>query len=150
MIYTNSIEGYCNNPLSEDQIRSISQTLQERARRKSILLGAYAITSLLAVILIGLGAYSTVSAQEAAEAVVGTLAASLFFGLLLKQTLHPYLSVTIKIGETDMAISPDFFNEIPNPLLESLPSPMARQLVENIQRAGRKALVFEQNLMGKL
>jgi len=76
--------------------------------------------------------------------------AAIVGGYLLQQVLEPYVGVTISIHEIDVADSPEFFNDVRDCSFEPLSSPMAKTLVENIQKSGRNMLVFEKNLINKL
>lgn len=159
MIYTNSIEGYCSKPLSEDQIQSIKHTLHQRAKRKIVWLAIYVVISILAVMILGalIAGYEPLAIHPNGNQLVAVMSFSaiLLFaafvgGLLFKRVLEPYVWVTIAIHEVDMASSPEFFDNVEHPSVESLGSPLARKLVENIQKSERGMLVFERNLINKL
>jgi len=159
MIYTNSIEGYCNKPLTEDQIQSLKHVLHERAKRKIIWLVSYALIMFFVVMTFGglIACAEPPVTDPHGNQLLAAIGFSLFLsfavlvgGMLLNQAVEPYVAVTLAIHEIDMASSPEFLDEVDNHCFENLSSPLARKLAENIQKSGRNMLVFEKNLINKL
>lgn len=150
MNYSNSIEGYCQNPLSIDQVRwlkirvakgvmtyTIASKLYLAA---SIISGAAFILTTLLGVLSGLGVF------------LGFMAVLcvLLLGGACVQGLAAHKGISLKIHGVNMATSETFADYTDAPSDASIASALVKTLMESIRKQERSMLQFEKDLINRL
>ncbi|MBD8088976.1 hypothetical protein IFT48_03205 [Pseudomonas fluorescens] len=146
--HSNSIEGYCSNPLPLAELTAIETLMADRTQKRWRTLWCYAgvLAILYGVVLAFLGPLGS-----------GTFIASMVFicffssiGMLISEAIAPQQGVNIIIHGDDLATGTDFIHEVEAPDEESVASPLGKTLIKSIRAQDRKMRAFEKNLLNRL
>lgn len=150
MKISRSIENYCQNPVSADQVVEINEllrvkgVLQYKVQCVTVLAAVALFCAIFYFIFDGFTWLNTLALGWC------ILMEYLVF-TIINEEFSPHRAVNIKIHGVEMVGSLRALEtDQEEPIMESLGSPLAKQLLENLQSQGRKMFVFERNLINKL
>lgn len=149
MHYSNSVEGYCQNPMSSQQISGMRATMNKAEIRlafaKKIFFGAIAALTIAFVVTFLCNGFSA-----------SMLLLLAFTGMCLCVTgaileeMRPEKKVHVCIHGVDMATSPDCLDVVDSPRPDQIGSELGKKMIRSIASQDRKMLVFEKNLINRL
>lgn len=146
--HSNSIEGYCSNPLPLAELTAIGTLMADRTQKRWRTLWCYA-----GVLAILYGVALAFSGSLGIGAVIGTILYISFFtsiGMMIGEAIAPQQGVKIVIHGDDLATGTDFNQEVEIPNEESVASPLGKTLIKSIRAQDRKMRAFEKNLLNRL
>lgn len=150
MKISRSIENYCQNPVSADQVSEIHELI----RVKGVLqYKVQCMTALAAVALFCAVFYLVFDSFTWFNifALIWCIPMEYLVFTIISEEFSPHRAVNIKIHGVEMIGNlKSLETDQEEPIMESLGSPLAKQLLENLQAQGRKMFVFERNLINKL
>ena len=150
MKYSNSIEGYCQDPLSHDQIKELKACLAKGVTREHIAGGLYIVACVIsAAAFIITTMLGVISGFGAFLGLMGVFSVYLLGGACLHE-LAAHKGITLKIHGVNMATYDTFADYIVLSSEARIASPLAKTLVENIRKERRHLLQFEKDLINRL
>lgn len=149
MRYSNSLENYCNHPISTANLKSMDTILAERGK-------AYALwcsrLNLCAVLVAAFGVLWVLcngfSISFVLCACFGGL--SYFFGGFFVYNKSPHFGVILKIQGLDYSSDKGFHEEVEMPDEKAVASPLAKSLILAIKAQDRKMRDFEKQIVDQL
>lgn len=150
MKYTNSIEGYCANPLSKSDISKIKETLSAQKAKQCFAMRSYGLISLLIMV-----AYVVASVFRDSDFFAVILGLVIVFVLLVGAVLTEAFTssfdlICIRIHDRNVARDIDFIDEVEFPTENRVSSNLGKELMKNVRIQERGLLAFEKKLLKKL
>ncbi|AXH59801.1 hypothetical protein [Pseudomonas amygdali] len=149
MNHSNSIEGYCQNPMSAQQINDMRATMDKATIRlacaKKIYFGVIAaLVIAFAVAFLCNGFSAGMLLLLACIGMVLCIAGAFIDEMVPEKKVH------VRIHGVDMATGPDCLDAVDSPRPDQIGSELGKKLIRSIASQDRKMLVFEKNLVNRL
>lgn len=144
-----SLEGYCENPLSRDEISKImgsASTIKEKTLR------LYCIYGLCVLLSIVFGIFAFVFMSEFIQfiSILSFVIISIIGLGIIDEKSQFKNFVSLRIFEDEMILSEDDLQEREVPAASLIGSPLAKMLISAIEAQGRKMFAFEKRLVDRL
>jgi hypothetical protein len=150
MKYSNSIEGYCQSPLTVDQVKELRACVAKGVAKEQLVGGFYIAASGISVAaFIITSLLGVLSGFAVFLGLMGVCFVVLLGGACVNE-LSAHKGISLKIHGVNMATYETFADYIVLSSEARIASPLAKTLVENIRNEKRPMLQFEKDLINRL
>ena len=150
MNHSNSIEGYCQTPMSQQQINDMQGVMTKAKERQSVFYRVY----LAVLAALGVGLVVALACQGLGFGIVISFFMAISLGLLvgafISEEMAPDKKIHICIHGVDMAVGLDCLDAVEAPQPDQVGSSLAKNLIKSINTQDRKMVVFEKALINRL
>lgn len=144
-----SLEGYCEKPLSRDEISMIMEIASTKKEKELKLYCIYALCVLSSAVF-GLFAFLFMNEFIQFLSIIFFIIISIIGLGVIDEKSQFKNFVSLKIFEDEMILSEGDLHERELPLDSLIGSPLAKTLVSAIDAQGRKMFAFEKRLVDRL